>query len=43
MKAKSKDEPVGIVIRGGDQPAQTTVFVAYEYGPPANESEPKAA
>jgi hypothetical protein len=47
MKAadtKRNDEPVGIVIRGGTQPVQNTVFIAYEWSPaPATEETPKAA
>ena len=44
MKApkKTPDEPVGIVISGMSQPSQKTVFLAYEWSPPAEE-EPKAA
>ena len=41
---KRAEEPVGIVIRGGTQPVQTSVFVAYEWSPPTSgEDEPKAA
>ena len=46
MKAadSKKDEPVGIVIRGGTQPVQSSVFIAYEWGPAPTTSEaPKAA
>ena len=42
---KRSDEPVGIVINGATQPIETTVFVAYVWGPPAEptQKEPKAA
>lgn len=44
-ESKRTEEPVGIVIRGGTQPVQTSVFVAYEWGPAptSTEDEPKAA
>jgi hypothetical protein len=43
--SKRTDEPVGIVIRGGTQPVQNTVFIAYEWSPAPTTAadEPKAA
>jgi len=43
-ESKRTEEPVGIVIRGGTQPVQHSVFVAYEWSPPMTAAEePKAA
>jgi hypothetical protein len=43
--SKQSDEPVGIVINGATRPIESTVFLAYVWGPPEEptRNEPKAA
>ncbi len=45
-ETKKPEEPMGIVISGMPRPPQTTVFLAYEWGPAPTATttdEPKAA